>query len=576
MHPLPICRRLSIRLAPQLAVWSFAALVGCSNDGSNSSDTTTTDTTTADTTTATDATDTTSSAGTTDTTDTPTPPGQSSCVVGLVTGAACNPAVDTAPCTLATVSCACQASATWTCQPVNSTDSTDTTTLTGDTTSATGPDGTDTSNVTPTGDDSDASTMTGSETTDADATAATDETDVSTTDASAAPDTDTVDTTDTGGDPSDLEWLPSWATSIQATEPTNLPPALADKTLRQFVWPTYSGEEIRLQLSNEKGSAPVAINRVHIAMAGTGAGQIDAATDTPLSFGGSPNVTIPAGETVWSDAVDFPLEEMQLTALTMHFGTDIPPEITGHPGARSTSYVANGDVVSQASVSGETRDRWYFINAIEVMAPKDAYAISILGDSITDGYGVLNTFERWPDFLTIAINEDPQLADKVSVLNAGMGANGLLFGNEYMDAGRDRVARDILARPKVKWVIVLHGVNDILYGNQSASALTEGYQAVIQDLHAAGILVYGSPITPFATHSESSPARLNVRSEVNTWITSSNAFDAVVDLAAAVADPGNSQQLLSPLSNDGLHPNAAGYEAMAEAVDLSLFYAPMP
>src|SRR5690606_14214257 len=109
------------------------------------------------------------------------------------------------------------------------------------------------------------------------------------------------------------------------------------------------------------------------------AGQIDAATDVAFTFSGSASVTIPAGQTVWSDPVAFDLQEIVLTAISMQLGATVPPEITGHPGARTTSYIAPGDVVSQQGIAGETRDRWYFINAIEVMAREDAFAIAVLG-----------------------------------------------------------------------------------------------------------------------------------------------------------------------------------------------------
>ena len=379
----------------------------------------------------------------------------------------------------------------------------------------------------------------------------------------------------TGGGQTEMEWLPSWATSIQRTEQSNLPPSLANNTLRQFVWPTFSGSQIRLQLSNEKATSPVQISKVHIALPGSGAGEIDPSTDAAFTFEGNPSVTIEPGSTVWSDALDWPLEELELTALTIQFGASVPTEITGHPGARTTSYVANGDAVSSQSLSGaQTRDRWYFINAIEVMAPADAAAISVLGDSITDGYGVLNQFARWPDFLTLAIKEDPMLRDKVSVLNAGMGANSLLNGNGDQDSGLVRFERDVLGRPKVKWVIVLHGVNDI--GNQSnlglVDQITGAYQQIIDKAHEAGILAYGSPITPFKGHSYAGGQALTIRSQINDWVKTSGAFDAVVDLADAIADPADKEQLLQMYSNDGLHPNLAGYEAMGNAVDLSLFY----
>lgn len=376
-----------------------------------------------------------------------------------------------------------------------------------------------------------------------------------------------------GGATAELEWLPSWATTIQTTEPNNNPPPLGGKTLRQFVWPTVAGEEIRIQLSNEKGKSPVQIQKVHIALAktssdpGNSMGQIDTATDAAFTFGGMPNVTIPAGETVWSDPLDYPLPEIKLTAITMQFGNGVPSEITGHPGARTTSYIANGDAVAQEGLTGaETRDRWYFINAIEVKAPKDAAAIAVLGDSITDGYGILNKFARWPDFMTLAIKNDPELAKSRSVLNFGMGANNLTVTSEYQDAGVVRFERDVLKRDKIKWLIVFEGVNDINGGVQ-AQAIIDAYKQIITKSRAKGIKVYGSPITPMGSNNA-------VRNTVNEWVRTSGEFDAVIDLDAAIRDSSNPHSIGAMFKRDdgdNLHPSAAGYEAMGNAVPLSLF-----
>jgi lysophospholipase L1-like esterase len=378
---------------------------------------------------------------------------------------------------------------------------------------------------------------------------------------------------DGDGGGASMEWLPSWATTIQRTEPNNLPPALAQNTLRQFVWPTVSGQQIRIQLSNEKGTTPVDIQKVHIAMALTQAdpansgGQIDPATDAAFTFNGQANVTIPAGQTVWSDALDFPLQEIRLTAVSMQFGGAVPVEITGHPGSRTTSYVVNGDAVAQPGLAGaQTRDRWYFINAIEVMAPSDAYAIALLGDSITDGYGVLNRFARWGDFMTLAIQSDGRIADNRSVLNFGMGANNLTSSNTNQDAGVIRFERDVLTRDKIKWLIVFEGINDIIGGVQ-AQVIIDAYSQIIQKAREKGILVYGSPITPNGPNA--------VRTAVNDWVRTSGAFDQVIDFDATIRDPSNVDSILPMYNNDGLHPSLAGYEAMGNSVDLSLFYEPM-
>lgn len=394
--------------------------------------------------------------------------------------------------------------------------------------------------------------------------------------------TSTSATTTTGGSSGEMAWLPSWGTSIQLTEERNAPAeSLANSTLRQFVFPTYSGNQIRIQLSNEKGTGAVEISKIHIAKAQPlGSGQIDASTDAEFTFSGSASVTIPQGETVWSDPLEFDLQEMQPAAVTMLLGATVPGNngITGHPGARTNSYVATGDVVSEASISGSKYERWYFINAIEVMAPPEAFSIVALGDSITDGYGIHDEFKRWPDYLTAAINADPDLKDLVSVIDAGNGGNALLNGDGYMDAGVDRVARDILARPKVKHVIVLFGVNDILYGTFPSSGaqgmaddIIDGYRDIVEACRAAGVKVYGSPITPFG--SNNSDAQMNsARTLVNAAVLAGDIFDAVIDFSAVLVQPGsNPESIQTPMDNDGLHPSAAGYEAMGSAVDLALF-----
>lgn len=392
----------------------------------------------------------------------------------------------------------------------------------------------------------------------------------------------TVTATSTTGSSGGMEWLPSWATSIQLTEERNAPTeSLANRTLRQFVFPTYSGSQIRLQLSNEKGTGPVEISKIHIAKATPlGSGQIDASTDAEFTFSGSASVTIPQGQTVWSDPLEFDLQEMQPTAVTMLFGATVPGNdgITGHPGARTNSYVATGDVVSEPNISGSKYERWYFINAIEVMAPAEAFAIVALGDSITDGYGIHDEFKRWPDYLTAAINADADLKDLASVIDAGNGGNALLNGDGYMDAGVDRVARDILARSKVKHVIVLFGVNDILYGTFPASGaqgmaddILAGYQSIVDACRAAGIKVYGSPITPFGANT-SDAQKNSARTIVNTAVRAGGIFDEVIDFSAVLVQPGsNPESIQTSMNNDGLHPSAAGYEAMANAVDLGLF-----
>jgi lysophospholipase L1-like esterase len=131
-----------------------------------------------------------------------------------------------------------------------------------------------------------------------------------------------------------------------------------------------------------------------------------------------------------------------------------------------------------------------------------------------------------------------------------------------MDAGKDRFKRDVLTRPKVKWVIVLEGVNDITAGVQ-ANTILAAYQEMVTGGHAKGIKMFGSPITPMGSNNA-------VRNTVNQSVREGNDFDAIVDFDAAIRDAGNAHNIAAMYNNDNLHPNAAGYEKMAAGVDLGL------
>ena len=380
-------------------------------------------------------------------------------------------------------------------------------------------------------------------------------------------------TAGTGGSEPD-HWVGTWGTSPQLTETNNNPPnppGLANNTLRQIVYVSIGGSELRVQISNEFGNGPVTINSVHVANATSGS-SIDTGSDVALTFSSSPSVTIQQGQAVYSDPFEFSLNEQSTVAVTMHFGS-VPSGITGHPGSRTTSYIATGDAVSSASLNGATTtDHWYYLTRIDVMAPASAAAAVTLGDSITDGRGsTTNNNDRWPDALSRRLRANGPTAE-VAVVNAGIGGNAVVSGGLGPTA-RDRFDRDVLGTPGVRWVLVLEGVNDIGgAGTSVVSGIISAYQEFISKAHAQDVLIYGIPILPFGGSQYDSADHETARQEVNDWIRTSGEFDAVLDLDVAVADPGNTTRLL-PAYDDGdqLHLSPTGYQAMADAIDLDLF-----
>ena len=211
-----------------------------------------------------------------------------------------------------------------------------------------------------------------------------------------------------------------------------------------------------------------------------------------------------------------------------------------------------------------------------MVADASSAAVVALGDSITDGRGsTTNGNDRWPDGLARRLQANPATAG-VAVLNQGMGGNAVVSGGLGPTA-MQRFANDVLGQRGVRWLIVLEGVNDIGAASgpaaaAAATALIAAFGRFVDLSHDRGIKVFGVPILPFGGSNYDSAAHRAARQTVNDWIRTSGKFDAVIDLDAAVRDPANPLKLLPAYdTGDHLHLTPAGYRAMADAVDLSLF-----
>lgn len=374
------------------------------------------------------------------------------------------------------------------------------------------------------------------------------------------------------------EWVGTWTTAPQLVEPRNMPPepGLSHNTLRQIVRVSLGGDSVRVRFSNEFSMSPVILNAVHVAVS-AGNSAIVPHTDQALRFHGKPDVTIAPGAAIVSDPFKFALTPRTDIAITIHFG-DTAPDVTGHPGSRTTSYLLPGNAVSAVDFAGAVQtDHWYIINSIDVVTEKSAAAVVVLGNSITDGRGSgTNKQNRWPDELARRLQENLDTRH-VAVLNQGIGGNCVLR-NCLGPAALSRFERDVIDATKVRWLIILEGINDI--GQiQSAEAaakvaddLIAAYEQMIDRAHARGIRVYGATLLPFGSSFYDTAYRETARSTVNEWIRSSGRFDAVIDLDAALRDPADPLRLLPAAdTGDHLHPNETGHRMMAEAVDLALF-----
>jgi len=376
---------------------------------------------------------------------------------------------------------------------------------------------------------------------------------------------------------SQTKWVGTWSTSEQLVEPRNNPPApgLSNNMLRQVVRVSIGGDMMRVRFSNEFSKSLVTMKRVTIATS-TGGSAIDTATIKELKFDSKTEVTMNPGAAVMSDSLSFNLKPRMDVAITISFG-ETSPDVTGHPGSRTTSYILAGNASEKDFTGAVPTDHWYVINGIDVMAPENAAAVVTLGNSITDGRGSgTNKQNRWPDILSERLLKNPD-TKKIGVLNAGIGGNCVLrqcLGSSALD----RFERDVLNQSGVLWLIIFEGVNDIGEVRSSeaaskiASDLIAAYEQMIALAHAKKIKVFGGTILPFKGHSYFNEHSEQCRNKVNEWIRASGKFDAVIDFDKALRDPQDNAKLgVSTFQNDGLHLDEAGYQKMGEFIDLNLF-----
>ncbi len=378
-------------------------------------------------------------------------------------------------------------------------------------------------------------------------------------------------------------WVAGWGASPQAPIASNLSErGFADETVRQIVDSSAGGAMVRVRLSNAFGTEPVRIAAASVAVQSRGAAIVPG-TARALSFAGRRMVAIPAGRGVASDPVVLPVHPGTHLAVSLYFAVRSGP-VSQHTQARQVNWVAAGARTLDASARAflTQTQSWYLLSGVDVLVPRrDRGALVALGDSITDGVGApLDANARYPNDLARRFAARPGAT--LSVVDEGIGGNRVLNATACCGEGAvARFRRDVLGQPGVRDVILLEGINDIGQSQSrgpltaphtsiSALDIVEGYERIIAMAHAAGLRIFGATLTPFHGARYWTPEGEAKRDAVNTWIRSSGAFDGVIDFAAAVAEPGDPEQLAPALdSGDHLHPNPAGYRAMARAVNLA-------
>jgi lysophospholipase L1-like esterase len=380
-------------------------------------------------------------------------------------------------------------------------------------------------------------------------------------------------------------WVGSWGASPappMAAAPagigTRFPatPSFNNQTVVQIVRLSAGGERLRLRLSNEYGTRPLAIGAVRVALVGADGAALPG-SDRAVTFSTAASASLPPGAPLISDPVALPTKALARLRISLFLPSDTNG-CTCHTTGLELAQVLPGDATRQAlpppAGPGQYRA---FLTGVEVETAARAPVVVTFGDSITDGYqSTPGTNHRWPDRLAERLAaRDP--GRPAGVVNAGIGGNRVLSDGMVAVFGQNalmRFDRDVLSVPGATHVTILEGVNDLgmTHPTPSAEALIAGYRQLIVRAHAHGLKVIGATILPYGGAGYFSPAGEAERQKVNAWIRTGHEFDGVIDFDAVIRDPAKPERMRADLqSGDWLHPNDAGYRVMGEAIDLKLF-----
>src|SRR5687768_1350576 len=391
--------------------------------------------------------------------------------------------------------------------------------------------------------------------------------------------------------PAQAEWVASWTASPHAPLGTEGPFAAAsyeNVTVSQILRITEGGGKVRVKFSNRYGPAPLEIGAARVVQIDDQGREV-AGTSRNLTFGGDPGAVIPRGAPFVSDDVAVDLPDLARLKVEIFLPTATGPCTCHLTGVDELAVSPPGNFVGKAFEPVSRAQYRAFLSGVEVDSPDALGTIVAYGDSITDGVGATaGANRRWPDVLADRLQAAGQ---EWAVANAAISGNRVLSPG-MGESALARFDEDVLSLPTVKYIVVFEGVNDIgnRFGPQRAPGgggpgglnldqpqitveqMIAGYKQIIARAHAKGIKVIGSPIGPYKGAAYWSEEGEAARQAINDWILNGGAFDGVVRLDTAFADPADPAQMRDGYHmGDHLHGSDAGLKAVGDSIDLALF-----
>ena len=411
----------------------------------------------------------------------------------------------------------------------------------------------------------------------------------------AAPTAQSAETSADGGS-QQRNWVSAWSSAPGEPGPNTIDAifgndhsrSFENQSIREIAHVSVGGKRVRVRLSNAFGTAPLRVGAARVALRRSGA-SIWPATDRRLTFSGGASIVVPAGAVAVSDAVDLDVPGASDVAVSIYLPGATEPA-TYRETTLQTSYVTGtGNFTNATDLPGATSTTSsFYLTYVEVQTTLPVNTLVAFGDSVTLGAGsTLDANRSWPEQLSVRLNPFQGLP-RMAVINQGIGCGRLLF-DFCGPGGAARFDRDALTATGANRVIVALGINDIMipailpnFGHPefavetvSANDIITGLSQLAQRARAQGFKIFGATITPFGSSPIPglfTPENEAKRQAVNRWIRTGGAFDGVIDFEAAVRDPANPARTLPAYDFDGVHLTDAGYEAMANAVNLSMLF----
>jgi lysophospholipase L1-like esterase len=372
-----------------------------------------------------------------------------------------------------------------------------------------------------------------------------------------------------------LPWIGTWsaAPASELSSQNASLPTFVNQTLRQYVFTSVGGQAARLHFSNQYGTTPLILSDVHIGQSDP-VGNVVPGTESLVTFQGQSTVSIPAGQSVVSDGAATPVPANSYMAVSAYFpGPLAVTNYTTHVFTEQYMQLVDGDQSSTASLSAPSYpSQYFFLTSMDVQNPVALGSLVTLGASITDGFNsTVGANHRWSNYLSARLVQDGL---SVGVLNQGIAGGTLTHDNQplYGEGSLNRFDRDVLKQPGARWVVHTE-FNDL--GPDNLDQLIAAEQQMMNQAHAHHIKYLCSTFPPV----NASGAYEGTRQGLNTFLRApGNGCDGLVDQDAVLRDPSK-PSILAPQyfgTSDGVHPNDAGYQAIAGAVDLLVFREPTP